>query len=196
MKKHYDITDWLDLLRGFTSPELRSSMEAHRETCARCHKTAAWTERLQSVAVADSRSDVPAQVLRNAQAIFALRRLDRIQLSNGVFAKMVFDSFNQPALLGVRSEQRSDIRHMLFEADGYVVDLRLEHERGVAAVSMVGQIHLADDPESKIEPMPVRLTSNDVELASTFCNSFGEFALAYIPQNSLCLQLGLEGVAG
>ncbi len=196
MAQHYSITEWLDLQRGFSSPELRSAMESHRVSCDRCSETLAWVERLQVTALADFKSDVPLQVTRNAQAIFALRRFDAIQFNTGSIAKMIFDSFNQPALQGVRSEQRSDVRHMLYEVEGYVIDLRLEHERGLSAVSMVGQIHHADNPDSKINPMPVKLTANDIELASTVCNNFGEFALAYVPQNALRLHLGLDAVGG
>ncbi len=193
MTKHYDIPDWLDLLRGFPSPEARLAMESHRENCAQCRDTLAWVTRLQSTAEADSRSDVPAQVVRNAQAIFALRRLEQIQSPMGSLARMIYDSFQQPALQGVRSEQRSDIRHMIFEADDYVIDLRLEHERDLASVSMIGQIHLAANTDARVTPMAVTLTSNQNILAATTCNDFGEFAMSYEPKGSLCLHLGLEG---
>jgi hypothetical protein len=192
VSKHYDITDWLDLIRGFSTPEMRIALESHREGCQECRETMAWAQRLQATALADSRSDVPAQVVRNAQAIFALRRLETIQVRPGLLARMIFDSFSQPSLQGVRSEQGSDTRHMIFEAEEYVIDLRLEHQRGLATVSMIGQIHRANSVAANITPMPVTLTSGQTVLASTLCNDFGEFAMEYLPKGSLCLQLGRE----
>ncbi len=196
MAKHYDITDWLDLLRGFTPPERLAAMQNHRLECSNCRDTASWAKRLLSAAQSDYQSEVPASLVRNAQAIFALRRLDSVKLRTGLLARLAFDSFNQPALEGVRSEQRSDVRHMLYEADGYVIDLRLEHERGVAAVSMIGQIQHAANPDAVVPQMRVTLTSNDEVIAKSFCNEFGEFALEYVPESSLCLHLGIEENSG
>ncbi len=196
MPRHYDITDWLDLLRGFTPPERLEAMQNHRLECLSCHDTMIWAQRLVSATRSDYQSEVPANVLHNAQAIFALRRLDNVKLCKGLLARLAFDSFSQPALQGVRSEQRSDIRHMLYEAGGYVVDLRLEHERGAPAVSLIGQIQHAEGLESIVPQMPVTLTSNDEILATCICNEFGEFALEYVPQSSLCLHLGVDGNPG
>ncbi len=196
MAKHYDITDWLDLLRGFTPPERLAAMQNHRLECSSCHDTVSWAQRLLSTARSDYQSEVPANVVHNAQAIFALRRLDNIKLRTGLLARLAFDSFNQPALQGVRSEQRSDVRHMLYEADGYVIDLRLEHERGAAAVSMIGQIQHAANPDARVPQMPVTLTSNNEILAKSLCNEFGEFAMEYVPQSSLCLHLGVDENSG
>ncbi len=192
MSKHYDITDWLDLIRGFSTPEMRIALESHRKGCQQCRETMAWTERLRATALADVRSVVPPQVVRNAKAISALRRLETIQVRPGLLARMVFDSFSQPALQGVRSEQRSDTRHMIFEADDYVIDIQLEHERDLATVSMIGQIHPSSSVAAGLMPMPVTLTSGPTVLASTLSNDFGEFAMEYLPKGSLSMHLGRE----
>ncbi len=197
MQRHYDITEWIDLLRGLMEPDRRAALENHRQECARCSDTAVLVEHLLSTAASDRQGgNVPAQVVHNARAIFALRGLDQVQLRPGSIARLVFDSFNQPALQGVRSEQRSDIRHMLYDVDGYVIDLQLEHERGVPAVSMIGQIHHASDSGDPVARMPVTLRSGEETVATTISNQFGEFALEYLPQSSLCLHLGVEGNPG
>ena len=196
MHRHYDITEWIDLARGLASPDRRAALENHRQECANCSDTAVWVERLLSTAESDRKADVPAHVVHNAKAIFALRGLDQVQMSFGSIARLVFDSFSQPALQGVRSEQRSDVRHMLYDVDGYVIDLQLEHERGMAAVSMIGQIHQSSDSGEPVVSMPISLRSNERVVATTVSNQFGEFALQYLPQSSLCLHLGMEGRSG
>jgi hypothetical protein len=192
VQKHYDITDWLDLLRGVTHLDRLATMESHRLGCSSCRDTIAWAQRLLSAARSDHQIEVPTQVIHNARAIFALRRLDAVKLRTRLLARLTFDSFNQPALQGVRSEQRSDVRHLLYEIDPYLIDLRLEHERGAAAISMIGQIHHAAHLDARVPQMPITLTANEEIVATTVCNEFGEFALEYASRSSLCLQLGGE----
>lgn len=192
MQRHYDITEWLDHLRGFADRDRNIALESHRQQCPTCNATAAWLTKTLAAAALERTSDVPAQVVHNARAIFALRGLDQIQVHRGILARLVFDSFHQPALQGVRSEQRLDVRHLLYDADGFAIDLRLEHERTTPAVSMIGQIHHASDSDRQVAHMPVTLASNDQIIASTVSNQFGEFTLKYLPQSSLCLQLGVN----
>ncbi len=196
MHRHYDITEWIDLARGLVDPDRRAALENQRQECTDCSDTAAWVERLLSTVESDRKADVPAHVVHNAMAIFALRGLDQVQMSIGSIARLVFDSFSQPALQGVRSEQRSDVRHMLYDVDGYVIDLQLEHERGMAAVSMIGQIHQSTDSGEPASSMPITLRSKEQVIAATISNQFGEFAMQYLPQSSLCLHLGTEGRSG
>lgn len=196
MHRHYDITEWFDFVRGLMDTDRHAALEAHRDACASCRNTSAWAQRVLAATAQERQREVPAQVVHNARAIFALRGLDQVQLRPGSIARMVFDSFSQPALQGVRSEQRSDIRHMLYEADGYVLDLQLEHERGMAATSLIGQIHRVADTDTPVTRMPVTLQSGENIIASTVSNQFGEFIFEYLPQGSLCLRLGTESDSG
>lgn len=190
MQRHYDITEWLDHLRGFTTGDRKYALESHRQQCATCNATADWLTRTLTDAAAERQTAVPEQVLHNARAIFALRALDQIQVRRGMLARLVFDSFTQPALQGVRSEQRLDVRHLLYDAGSYAIDVRLEHERGTPAVSMIGQIHHATDAEQHVAHMAVTLTSKNHIIAQTVSNQFGEFTLKYTPQSGLGLHLG------
>ncbi len=190
MQRHYDITEWLDHLRGFSAGERKSALESHRRQCDACNATADWLSRTLADAAGERNTVVPEHVLHNARAIFALRALDQIHVRRGLLARLVFDSFTQPALQGVRSEQRLDVRHLLYDAGAYAIDVRLEHERGTADVSMIGQIHSTDDSGQHVAHMPVMLTSNEGTIAQAVSNQFGEFTLKYTPQSGLGLQLG------
>lgn len=190
MLRHYDITEWLDHLRGFSAGDRKTALDAHRRQCDACNATAAWLSRTLTDAAADRNTAVPEQVLHNARAIFALRALDNIHVQRGLLARLVFDSFTQPALQGVRSEQRLDVRHLLYDAGTYAIDVRLEHERGTPDVAMIGQIHSATNADQNIAHMHVTLTSNQHLVAHTVSNQFGEFTLKYRPQSGLGLHLG------
>lgn len=195
MQRHYDITEWLDHLRGFTAGDRKTALDAHRRQCNACDATADWLARTLADTAGERNTVVPEQVLHNARAIFALRALDQIQVRRGLLASLVFDSFTQPALQGVRSEQRLDVRHLLYDAGAYAIDVRLEHERGTPAVTMIGQIHHTADSGGQVAHMPVTLTSNERILAQTVSNQFGEFTLKYTPQSGLGLHLGAQNQA-
>ena len=190
MQRHYDITEWLDHLRGFSAGDRKSALDSHRRQCDACNATVDWLSRTLTDAAAERNTAVPEQVLHNARAIFALRALDQIHVRRGLLARLVFDSFTQPALQGVRSEQRLDVRHLLYDAGAYAIDVRLEHERGTPDVAMIGQIHSAADAEQHVAHMTVTLTSNQHTIAHTVSNQFGEFTLKYTPQSGLGLHLG------
>ncbi len=191
MQRHYDITEWLDHLRGFSAGDRKSALESHRRQCDACNATAAWLSQTLADAAGERSTAVPEHVLHNARAIFALRALDKIHVRSGLLARLVFDSFAQPALQGVRSEQRLDVRHLLYDAGAYAIDVRLEHERGTPDVSMIGQIHPAAETDLHVAHIPVELTSNNSVIAQTVSNQFGEFSLKYTPQSGLGLQLGV-----
>jgi len=190
VQRHYDITEWLDHLRGFTAGDRKTALDTHRRQCDVCNTTADWLSRTLTDAAAERNTAVPEQVLHNARAIFALRALDQIHVRHGLLAHLIFDSFTQPALQGVRSEQRLDVRHLLYDAGAYAIDVRLEHERGTPDVAMIGQIHSAADAAQHVAHMSVTLTSNKQAIAHTVSNQFGEFTLKYTPQSALGLHLG------
>lgn len=192
MQRHYNITEWLDHLRGFSDGDRAVALESHWQQCESCSATVGWLSKTLAAAANERTIEVPAQVVHNARAIFALRGMDRVQVHRGLLARLVFDSFAQPALQGVRSEQRLDVRHLLYEADGFAIDVRLEHERGVPAISMIGQIHDPADSDQHIAQIPVTLSSANGVVAQTVANQFGEFTLKYAPQSSLRLHIGSQ----
>jgi len=137
-------------------------------------------------ALADSRLDVPQSAVRMARAIFVLHKPEQVQLHPRTLARLVFDSFREPAAAGVRSE-RQLARQTLYEAGDYTIDLRLEADADPAKVVMVGQIANRVQPEQPPRSVPVLLQAGREELGRTTTNEFGEFQLAYQPRTPLRL---------
>jgi hypothetical protein len=129
---------------------------------------------------------VPENAVRMARAIFALHQPEQVRLSPRILARMVFDSFREPAAVGVRSG-RQLARQTLYEAGDYTIDLRLEPDVDPTQVVMVGQIANRLHPEQQAAEVPIVLRGGQQEVGRAVTNQFGEFQLVYRPRIPLRL---------
>jgi hypothetical protein len=185
--KHYDQAQWLQFLRAELDPELHAAMQRHLDTpCGKCSTTLSLLRKIEATAQADAQLDVPESAVRIARAIFALNKPQEVQLKPGILAKLVFDSFREPAAAGVRSG-RQLARQTMYEAGDYTIDLRFEPDLDPAQVVMVGQIANRVVPELPPRSVPIVLRGGGKELGRAVTNQFGEFQVVYRPKMPLRL---------
>ena len=190
--KHFEITEWLDFLHGFAGEAERAAMQRHLDTgCNQCGSTVGMLRKLIATATSDAQYQVPEHALHMARAIYALQRPEQVQVLPRVLARLVFDSFREPALAGVRSQERL-ARQAMYQAGDYCVDLRIEQQRGVPGVVLVGQIANSTNPEQKLADVPVILMGGDQVLSRTQSNRFGEFQMEYKPRHPLRLYVPVQ----
>ena len=189
--KHYQMEEWLDFVRGLCVGPERIAMDRHLSACPECEPIAKMLQKFQRAATADSAYHVPENVLHSARAIFALKRPEKVRILPRLLAKLVFDSFQEPIAVGVRSQQRMT-RQAIYEAGDYSVDLRIEHERGDAMAVLVGQIVNRKQPEQKMADIPVLLMSGKEVLGRATSNRLGEFQMEYWPERSLRLHVPVQ----
>jgi hypothetical protein len=185
--KHYDINEWTDYVRQVGDAGKRHEMAQHLDTgCKRCQGVVTFLKRLVSVTKTDEIA-VPDHLVRNAKALFALRQPEKATLVN-IVAKLVFDTFREPLPAGVRGQQRIT-RQAMYEAGDYCVDLRMEHERGGALVTLIGQVASRTDSAKGVAGAPVMLMAGTDVVAKANCNRFGEFQMEYQPQEQIRLHV-------
>lgn len=185
---HYDVTRWIDYLRGLVDAQQHSEMTRHLSKCSSCQETHDLFARVAVRMQADLQYEIPDYVIRNARAIFGLNAPVRRTVLQKLTGSLVFDSFQQPALAGARIGTPG-MRHTLYEAGDYSVDIRLEEERGSTQVIMVGQLALRSPASELLERVPVLLMSGRRVLAEAISNEFGEFQLSYEPGPRLKLKV-------
>jgi len=186
---HFDLEQWTDFSRGVDRDIDRSAMEMHLATgCPRCGRLVKMFGSVAAIARLEAAYEPPVSAIRLARAIYQPHKPER------TLARLVFDSFSEPMLAGVRSQDRQT-RHALYEAGGYCVDLRLEHQRPADLATIVGQLADRDHPGTDADDVRVELKTRKGILASATCNRFGEFQLDYRPAPSLRLDviLGASG---
>jgi hypothetical protein len=190
--KHFDIAQWTDFVRDIPTTDDRTAMEQHLSSgCSKCRATVAMLRQVIIAAQADAACEVPDYAVRNAKAIFALQRPEKVTLRK-IVAQLVFDSFLQPLPAGVRASQQRMSRQALYQAGDYCIDVRIEHERGSANVVLVGQISSRREPSRAMAGVPVLLMSQERPLARGQSNEFGEFQMRYRPSQHLSLHVPVE----
>jgi len=190
--KHFATEDWIDFAHGLAGEQNQAAMRRHLDGgCRKCEATVAMLQRAIAAAKADAKYDVPDYAVRSARAIFALQRPEKVHILPKMLAKLVFDSFREPAMAGVRSQHKIT-RQAMYEAGDYCVDLRMEHEHGSSNVVLVGQIADRQHPEKGLGSLPVVLMSGKEVIGRAISNGFGEFQIEYQPKKSLSLHVPVE----
>lgn len=186
---HFNIEDWTDYVRDVANLELRELMDAHRAVgCARCERRVDILTRLNVAARNEKTIEVPDHLVRSALALFASQSSHYEERRSSVLARMVFDSFMQPLAAGFRGQQRVS-RQVLYQAEGYSLDLRIEQERDSSQLLVVGQVFDRARPHAPIGHVPVLLLSGPRLVLRVDSNDFGEFQLQYEPISPLSLHL-------
>jgi DNA-binding NarL/FixJ family response regulator len=104
-------------------------------------------------------------------------------------APLVFDSFLQPSLAGVRSS-RPTVRRLLYESDSLAADLSLEAQRDSQRIMLVGQVMDAAKPEPQLSSIPVVLQglTGLMDIART--NEWGEFRFEFNFEPGVSVEIG------
>jgi hypothetical protein len=177
--KHFEFAEWTDLVRGLVEESARVAMEGHLASgCRKCRHTADLLQKAAVAARSDSKVQVPEYAVRFARAIFILQLPEKVRLLTRAPARLLYDCFREPLPAGVRTQQGLS-RQVLYQAGDYLLDLRLENERGSSRVALVGQIQNRKEPGKRLGGVLVLLVSGEQVLAQAVSNSLGEFQMEY-----------------
>jgi hypothetical protein len=106
--------------------------------------------------------------------------------------RLIFDSFLQPARVGVRSSQ-SAVHRVLYESEGLMADLSLEPHTGSQRVTLVGQVLDRSRPDPQLGSVPVVLHGQTGLLGVAKTNEFGEFHFEFDAEQGVTLEIGVRG---
>lgn len=102
-------------------------------------------------------------------------------------ATLVFDSFSQVPLAGVRSTAAAE-RQLLYRAGPLMIDMKLQTSKDADHFALMGQVLSSDDAVA-LNEVPVHLLSGADQLISTSTNRFGEFRLEHDSEKDLHVSL-------
>ena len=111
----------------------------------------------------------------------------------GGLTQLLYDSFSQPALAGIRSGSMR-IRQMLYRADPYQIDFQIELEPEQNRIVVTGQLVDLSHPEMVGRDVKVTISDGRESVVNTVTNQFGEFRGEV--HNSGNLEITLVGRAG
>jgi len=171
--KHFTTEEWIDFVNQVAQTTRKPEMEKHLEVCERCVKTVSRWQRIRRAA-AGAIYQPPGDAVRMAKAAFSTSQWARRRGSAPGMVELLFDSYLQPALEGVRSGA-AGTRRMLYRADPFRVDLQVEAQAGGKNVIVTGQLLDLRHPEIVGRDVRFILSNLRGRVVQATTNQFGEF---------------------
>jgi len=104
MMEHFSVEKWIDFVNLAVTTGEQQQMDKHLSLgCSSCQKTVSLWQRVRTSAAAEGNYQPPESAVRIAKAAFAGAGLGSTATGAGSKVKLLFDSFLQPMLAGVRS---------------------------------------------------------------------------------------------
>jgi hypothetical protein len=188
--KHFTTVEWIDLVNQVVAPNTKLEMEEHLADCKQCTTEFLRWQRIRQLSAGEASYQPPEQTVRIVKAAFAGSQFaEQRKGARGVLA-VLFDSFLQPALAGVRSGGSGN-RRLLYGADPYQIDLQIEAQNEGKSLLVTGQLMDFRQPEMVGSEVPVLFSNLRGGTIQGRTNQFGEFRAEM--ENSGDLELVFHG---
>jgi len=192
--EHFTEEDWFDFARQQAAPGVRARLEQHLEKgCSRCTQTVRLWRAVLDVADQEAAYRPPDEALRQVKGDFALRRPKGLLDKVAEQAAIVFDSWRQPQVAGVRTAGGSP-RQLLYKAGRYMIRLRLEPTADTERMSIVGQLVDEHHSPAAVQDIAVLALKGGKTLDRTLTNHLGEFVLEPDAAENLRLCVGVAEI--
>lgn len=177
VEKHFGEEAWLSFALRAASADQEAQMQAHLNSgCAECAKIYRLWNLVAETAAREALYEPPRDVVQAVKAVFPFVQKLPILPRLAQSARMIFDSFREPLPVGVRGSG-SEARHLLYEVDDFLIDLRLEHEEE-RRLAVSGQIVPKRDGQARSTEINILVTEGDGRLLRhTAASPLGEFQL-------------------
>ena len=186
--RHLRAETLIDQIELKADPAALAAAKQHLSVCEQCQRNAGEFNELLRFLNTDTKNEPPAELLEWGIQLFqpVFRPAEGTTSKVLRIARRVFDSFEQPAPVGIRSAGSVE-RQLLFKAGNVAVDVRIE--TGDERVSLAGQV--VSESERFFENTPVRLESHGVVRYNTQTNPVGEFLFDEVPDDTYNLSVDL-----
>ena len=187
--EHLTIENIIGYMDGQGSDVERLTLESHLESCKECTELKQEFQTLTSQLREDSSFEPPAEVVDWGVNLF--QPLAQPATGNGlrrIIASLVFDTFDQPMLAGVR-RVGAPPRQLLFRAGDVDVDVKIESMEANERITLVGQV--LSSATKFFDNTPVKLESHGIVRYRTRTNVVGEFSFDEVPKDTYHLSVDL-----
>jgi hypothetical protein len=188
--KHFTEGEWVDFVNRATSPEQMEAIHKHLVSgCEKCPKDGALWRKVRNLTTAELAYQPSEQAAHEAAALVGMARWAGGRNEKSRVIELLFDSFFEPVFSGARAAH-TGIRHMLYRADPFQIDLQIEAKPGDHHMVVTGQV--LDMGRSGIFGSGLHFTLSDRcgNLVHGLTNEFGEFHVEI--KNSGHLELALR----
>jgi hypothetical protein len=198
MTDHFSSPQWVDLVRGLLSEDVKAEMDQHLQSgCEQCQQAfAAWSG-FATFAEAELGFEPPRDAVRVAKTYLAQQHVRDGQTARrrhwarpSMLATLVFDSM-QAMPAGVRASGAYS-RHLLFAAQSMAIDLHVETASKAGWFQLAGQIADSSRPDQMPRRIDLSLVDGATEISAFQTNEYGEFQCTFDRRRDLTLLFALE----
>jgi hypothetical protein len=187
--RHINTEELVDYMDGRVSGEGKLAVENHLSACTDCTELKEEVRLLVLRLQEDTSFEPPAELVQWGISLFQ----PLLQPSTGgklrkMIAALVFDTFDQPMLAGVR-RVGAPSRQLLFRAGDVDVDVKIESMEANDRITLVGQV--LSTTAKFFDSTPVKLESHGIVRYRTMTNLVGEFSFDEVPKDTYHLSVDL-----
>lgn len=187
--RHYSTEELVNFVTLQATAEETASIRRHLDVgCKKCGAAQSlWSRVLRTAS--RQKALPPVSAVQHVRQAFAIVAETQRPKRAALIPRLVFDSAWQPAMVGVRSGGDTPQR-VLYKTRSVSIEMHLEPVPRSEQVNIAGQVTLAEQAET-LPPIAVLLSGRKGKLASTSTNDFGEFNLAFVPEEGLRISFAM-----
>jgi hypothetical protein len=176
MMEHFNVEKWIEFVNQAVNANEKVRMDKHLELgCQSCQASVSLWQRVRASAAVEGNYQPPESAVRIAKAAFSGVGLAQRNKGSANPVKVLFDSFLQPILEGVRSSG-AGTRQMLYRADPYQIDVQLEMKPSSNRIVVTGQLLNLSDPKIIAAGTRILVSNMHGDVVHAVANQFGEFS--------------------
>lgn len=189
--RHVNAENLMGYMDGQVTAATKATIESHLSQCSECVELKQELEQFVLQLQADAAFEPPADLVQWGVSLFQPMLQTKETVGGKIkkfVASLVFDTFDEPMLAGVR-RVGAPPRQLLFRAGDVDVDVKIESMEANDRISLVGQV--LSNTEKFFDNTPVKLESHGTVRYKTMTNFVGEFAFDEVPKDTYHLSVDL-----
>jgi Putative zinc-finger len=186
--RHITVENIMDYMDGQGNDVEKLTFETHLAGCRDCLELKQEFQALVTQLRDDSSFEPPADVVQWGVNLFQPVMQPEQGGLRKIIAALVFDTFDQPLLAGVR-RVGAPPRQLLFRAGDVDVDVKIESMETNDRITLVGQV--LSSATKFFDNTPVKLESHGIVRYRTRTNVVGEFSFDEVPKDTYHLSVDL-----
>lgn len=179
------LNDLLDYTRNLLTETESAVIKTHLlDGCTSCERNRYWLENVAQVTAQDRSFDFSEDAIKGLVAWFKSQPAHARPSVRRLMANLIFDSLAARQVAFVRTDsvtgQATGGRQMLFQAEGYDIDLRFEGVEDKPTEDLIGQVLPQSDSFTATGGAMVQLWKDEQPQLTTQANDHGVFRFGQI----------------
>ncbi|MEK7831833.1 MAG: hypothetical protein AAB401_12145 [Acidobacteriota bacterium] len=188
------LNNLLDHARNLLAEAESATVKTHLQSgCRSCEENLRWLTEASQLMAQDRSFEFSEDTIKGLVAWFKSQPAHARPSVRKLLANLIFDSLAARQVAFVRTEavagQSPAGRQMLFQAEGYDIDLRFEGVEDKAAEDLIGQVLPQSDSATATGGATVELWQDEKQQLSAEANEHGVFRFARIPSGVYDLKI-------